>query len=285
MSAVVRVIIIIFCISFFIKESNLSAMGSVSSPNCCICLSELLEGDVSAAPCGHLFHAECIDQVLESAHGRQPRCPQCRGEITRSALYTLPARIFCVIGSQLVPESAGHLPHGAAAAGSVCHVEGVDEAGPSNPPAQKSLCGAVAGDSERLPAARYRRAAEQGSAGGQRRLGTCYYRGQGVVQDHSQAVEWYRRAAEQGDAVAQFNLGVCYAQGQGVVQDHGQAVEWYRRAAEQENASAQYNLGVCYFRGQGVAQDHGQVAEWFRRAADQGEAVALDALRRLNIIR
>jgi len=46
-------------------------------------------------------------------------------------------------------------------------------------------------------------------------------------------VRWYRKAAEQGHANAQFNLGVGYANGQGVKQDHAEAVRWYRKATEQ----------------------------------------------------
>jgi TPR repeat protein len=43
-----------------------------------------------------------------------------------------------------------------------------------------------------------------------------YQKGQGVDQDHAQALYWYRCAAEQGYAPAQYNLGWLYAKGQGV---------------------------------------------------------------------
>jgi TPR repeat protein len=47
----------------------------------------------------------------------------------------------------------------------------------------------------------------------QNNLGNCYYRGNGVAEDYSKAVEWYRKAADQGYAAAQNNLGNCYYNG------------------------------------------------------------------------
>jgi TPR repeat protein len=42
-----------------------------------------------------------------------------------------------------------------------------------------------------------------------------------------------RSLAEQGDAKAQFALGTMYHYGQGVAQDHAEALRWWREAAEQ----------------------------------------------------
>jgi TPR repeat protein len=37
-----------------------------------------------------------------------------------------------------------------------------------------------------------------------------YYEGEGVTQNHAEAVKWYRLAAEQGHFGAQFTLGDVY---------------------------------------------------------------------------
>ena len=50
-------------------------------------------------------------------------------------------------------------------------------------------------------------------------LGRMYRTGQGVAQNHAEAVRWYRAAAKQGVPGAQFNLGLMYANGQGIAQD------------------------------------------------------------------
>jgi uncharacterized protein len=68
-------------------------------------------------------------------------------------------------------------------------------------------------------------------------------------------LKWYRKAADQGNANAQFNLGKMYDDGDGVPQDHAEALKWYLKAADQGNASAQFNLGKMYDNGQGVPQD------------------------------
>jgi two-component system sensor histidine kinase CreC len=81
-----------------------------------------------------------------------------------------------------------------------------------------------------------------------------YDKGQGVAQDHKQALRWYRKAADQGNASAQYNLGWMYSKGKGVAQDDKQALKWFRMAAEQ---------------GEGVVQDHKQAGRWWRKAANR----------------
>ena len=54
--------------------------------------------------------------------------------------------------------------------------------------------------------------------------------GQGVPQNHAEAVKWFRLAADQGNANAQFNLGLMYANGQGVPQNYVIAHMWYNLA-------------------------------------------------------
>ena len=65
-----------------------------------------------------------------------------------------------------------------------------------------------------------------------------YSRGDGVVQDYSQALKWYRKAAGQGLARAQYNLGWMYEKGQGVAQDDVQAYMWFNLAAAQRDEGA-----------------------------------------------
>ncbi len=119
-----------------------------------------------------------------------------------------------------------------------------------------------------------RKAAEQGDASAQFKLGVCYAKAEGVPQDLHEAVKWYREAADQGYAPAQYNLGVAYDQGNGVAEDLSAAVNWYRKAAEQGLAAAQDNLGLCYVTGEGVPQDFHEAVKWFRKAAEQGYAPA-----------
>jgi TPR repeat protein len=58
-----------------------------------------------------------------------------------------------------------------------------------------------------------------------------YDEGQGVRQDHTEAMKWFNLAAAGGYAKAQLNLGIRYAQGEGVPQDYVQAHKWFNLAA------------------------------------------------------
>ena len=94
--------------------------------------------------------------------------------------------------------------------------------------------------------------------------------GEGVAKDDEQAVFWWKKAAEQGHAEAQYKLGCCYDDGIGVDKDLKQAVYWWKKAAEQGDAEAQHNLGECYHKGEGVDKDLKQAGYWFKKAAEQG---------------
>ena len=121
----------------------------------------------------------------------------------------------------------------------------------------------------------YCKAAEQGDAKAQYKLGLCYVLGEGVAKDKVEAVKWFRKAAEQWDADAQYALVFCYDSIEsGVKQDKAEAVKWYRQAAEQGNAKAQHQLGLCYYNGSGVAEDRVVAAKWLCKAAEQGDAEA-----------
>ena len=73
----------------------------------------------------------------------------------------------------------------------------------------------------------------------QHNLGVMFYYGKGVAQSHSTAMKWYRKAADQGDAKAECKLGVMYALGEGMAApDLFEALRWLRRAVAQGNGQA-----------------------------------------------
>ena len=77
-----------------------------------------------------------------------------------------------------------------------------------------------------------------------------------------------QKAAEQGKADAQFKLGVMYANGKCVLQDYKKAIYWIQKAADQGNADAQYNLGNMYIFGQGVPKNHSKAAYWLKKSRE-----------------
>ena len=114
------------------------------------------------------------------------------------------------------------------------------------------------------------KAAANGNAEAQRRLGFMYYHGEGVPQDSKRAVALFAKAAGAGDIQSASNLGKMYEFGMGVGQDDGRAASWFRKAAELGDPASQFRLSVMYYQGQGVARDRVEAAKWWTLAMSQG---------------
>lgn len=126
----------------------------------------------------------------------------------------------------------------------------------------------------------WRDASDAGDARASRYLGVMYDTGEGVPQDHRQALEWYRKAAEHGDKVAMFNVAVLYDAGaDGVPQDRREAARWYARAAERHDGRAEYDLALMLAAGDGIPRDPARAQRLFAGAARDGIAAASAHLR------
>jgi len=133
----------------------------------------------------------------------------------------------------------------------------------------------------------YKRAAAQGNAIGQTKLGWWIFTNTG---DREKALELLQQAAAQGEPVSQLRLGQFYSDSETYIngvsvknkyKDVPKAMEWYLKAAAQGNAIAATNLGYYYEKGNGVKKDEAKSLEWYKKAfeiykrnAEQGEADA-----------
>lgn len=105
--------------------------------------------------------------------------------------------------------------------------------------------------------------AEKGDAEAQCELGDAYFKGSlGVPSGDAEAVKWYWKAAQQGHAQAQFKLGLRYENGEGVPPSEAEAAKWYKQAAEQNYSYAQHMLVKCYAGGLGVGKDEIEAVKW-----------------------
>jgi TPR repeat protein len=75
-------------------------------------------------------------------------------------------------------------------------------------------------------------------------------------QSYEEAAQWYRKAADQGLANAQCKLGMMFSQGCGVAQSELEAARWFKMAAEQCDAEAQLNLGLLFEEDHAVEAAH-----------------------------
>lgn len=114
-----------------------------------------------------------------------------------------------------------------------------------------------------LSLALWKKAAEQGYAPAQARLGDML----DVSEEDEQAVSWYRKAAAQGNAAGQYGLGEMLAKGEGVKPDPAQARDTIRRAAEQGHLPAVIAMREIYKNGTlGMSTDPALSAEWDAKA-------------------
>lgn len=89
----------------------------------------------------------------------------------------------------------------------------------------------------------FRLASLRGHPKAQYFLGGMYSGGfESLRRDDGRAAELYLRAAEQGLAAAQFRLGVVYESGRGVREDRREALRWYTLAARQGHDDARAAL-------------------------------------------
>jgi hypothetical protein len=92
-----------------------------------------------------------------------------------------------------------------------------------------------------------------------------YVSGQGVPENKVQAAFWYRKAAEQGEADAQYKLGLMYDLGRGVPRDIVEAYFWYALAAEgQQMDAAKYrDDAASHLKPADLTRAQERVRRWF----------------------
>lgn len=101
-------------------------------------------------------------------------------------------------------------------------------------------------------------------------------------KDIDAAVKWYRKAAENGDAYAQNKMGNFYHTGRGVKKNGSEAYYWYERGAKQGNPAAAYSVGLCYENGEGVECNFRLAKKYYQTALDGGYAGAKSKLSGLS---
>jgi len=118
----------------------------------------------------------------------------------------------------------------------------------------------------------------------QSRLGMFYEKGRNgdPAPSAKEAFFWYARAAEQGDAYGQFKMGQFYEAGTGVAAHCTRAMEWYEKAASKREKSAdtyadsyaamqaQARLGDIFEMGSCGPFDYAKALHWYK-LAEQGQ--------------
>jgi len=89
------------------------------------------------------------------------------------------------------------------------------------------------------------------------------------------ALSLWRKAAEQGNATAQARLGDILDK----ADEDAEAVKWYQKSAEQGNAAGEFGLGDMYAKGEGIKQDYEQARKHLLSSAEKGYLPAMTVVR------
>ena len=111
------------------------------------------------------------------------------------------------------------------------------------------------------------KAAKEGDATAQYRIGVIYRKGFHVPQDKAKAFEWFRKAAEQGHVKAQYTLGIMLNKGEVGPRDYVEARKWFEKAAATGHTHAAYQLALLQFAGHGGPADKARAIDSFRTLA------------------
>lgn len=103
-----------------------------------------------------------------------------------------------------------------------------------------------------------------------------------VSQDEARAVDYASRAARQGHALSQHRLGYRFKAGRGVPQSDERCRELWQQAAAADLAAAQIDLARCFAFGYLGLSDHAEARRWYEHAARQGHPDAAVELRHLD---
>ena len=119
------------------------------------------------------------------------------------------------------------------------------------------------------------KAAQQGNALAQLKVGDAYLEGVLLHRDHEKGIEYLTKAANQNDVNAIQRLGLCLDVGSDEIQpDKTASFQWYLKGASLDDAECQYGVAMAYFSGDGVEQNPEQAVDWVTKAANNGYAPA-----------
>lgn len=105
----------------------------------------------------------------------------------------------------------------------------------------------------------WRKAAQAGYAPSQVWLGDILDK----AEEDVEAFEWYKKAADQGNAGGEYGLGQMYLKGEGVKQDLALGRQYVERAANKNHVEAVKSMMTSYRQGgMGLPVDHVQGDVW-----------------------
>jgi hypothetical protein len=101
-------------------------------------------------------------------------------------------------------------------------------------------------------------------------LGIAHYYGiDGVKQSYQKAFEYFIKAAQNGHAQAQYKLGLMFSRGDGVEPDYQESTKWLEKSAGQGDCKAQYELAILQIQESDIDGKSKKYMQWLEESAQQ----------------
>ena len=125
------------------------------------------------------------------------------------------------------------------------------------------------------------KSAQSGNAKASYLLGEIYRNGEGVKVDVKKACQRYLDSSERNYKDAYLETAICFYFGEGLEKNHSEALKWGKKIAdEMDDSSLDVNKKIrlailmqnLYYKGSGTLQDFSEAAKWARKGAELGDA-------------
>ncbi|MBI5522620.1 MAG: sel1 repeat family protein [Desulfarculus sp.] len=84
-----------------------------------------------------------------------------------------------------------------------------------------------------------------------------------AAETTAETINFWKERAKRGSATTPFQLGLAYQKGEGVLQDKSEAAKWYSLGAQRGDLQAALMLAKMYSRGEGVQKNEEKAIELF----------------------
>lgn len=103
-----------------------------------------------------------------------------------------------------------------------------------------------------------------------------------VIDEKIKAQKSYKKACDNNKVIECSRLGTIYYKGDGVLQDKQKAKEYFAKTCNLGEMKICAFLGIMYVRGDGIVQDTNKAKELFKKACDSGHKKSCFYLEKLN---
>ncbi|MEA3352659.1 MAG: tetratricopeptide repeat protein [Campylobacterota bacterium] len=117
----------------------------------------------------------------------------------------------------------------------------------------------------------YKQSARAGNDEANFKLGTIYYKGEGVRRNFDIAMKYFQKAAAYGHIKSKYNTAVIYSQKRYSKHNYIKAYNIFLELALEDDPASQNKVGLFLTYGLGVDKDYKEAVKWFEKSYFKGD--------------